>query len=893
MPNLFMLKEEDKIILNVGGTKYSCPFRILKTLPNSRLGQLHSVKKWEDANKIFDHYDDKKKEFFFNYRCNLFGEILDCYYNDTLHLDERMCSFDFQHILNYWWLNESNLDYYCYHRFVMKRGRAKKDLKLQEKIMDKIIDEDFGDSDWGEIRHKIWEILEMPMLSKIGKAYNRFIRILCYFYVFVFIYHVITIKHLMHNRILQRVDVTLTLIFTMDYVTRLIVAKNKWKFVCSVANILDLLSFLPYVVIFTATRLINLLLNYNWKINTHILEIITIMFKLLKLMRYSNKIENTIFTVYRSRWEILSAIIFQIIAVPIFSTFMYIFEVYEINNSADRSILGHMWSINAALSGINFGTLLPAAVSSKLLGILVAAVSYMIINFYIFIGVKNYNLTQKDIYLRNILRNELRVSRNKERYNKFKTEEMMCCVQQLLRIVENHLFLWEIEEEQLDYMDSYRDLKYEEHYKKDISSSIIHVSQQQILKPYYKIDEKFKLINHSRLGLIYNSSSVEEILKHCDGFIKEKQEVIFYRNPRFFDVILNFYYTKKLHIRKDCILGIQEELEYWNIDETYLEPCCRFAYFNAKSYSNIFMFRKKEIVKMIQKEKVILYNRLWRLMTDPNSGNKGKVYAIISVTVFVIDMIIILWNNEIYLKNQSIQDSLTRKMILFCCVFFILEYIIRLLVAPKRRNFIISPLSNLEIFCALSTILHLYFAKKFNQFVVFRYVISFSIILRPIKICRYFSIVKYFVLIFIEGHKDIIMILIISATICFLLAHVIIDIGKITQLRVFNGTKPINNYYDAIWYSLFTVVKMGYGNFQPSTEISRIIVSIYAGFASMIVIIMISSLVPLFMKHYTGEDEKVIVVKEQLVLEETSRKYNIGKEYDQHENPTQDLPIVS
>ncbi|XP_067124754.1 potassium voltage-gated channel protein Shab-like [Centruroides vittatus] len=170
MSNLYFLNDKDPVILNVGGAKYQCLFGLFKNLPETRLSRIYAASTWKEASQLFDQFDADRKEFFFDRRCEFFDSILSCYYQDKMHLEERMCAMRFKEDLEYWGLSILHLDHFCARRFAEETIQAASDAKLYSESIRRIVEEDFSKCDWKDIRRRIWLILERPMQSSTGKA---------------------------------------------------------------------------------------------------------------------------------------------------------------------------------------------------------------------------------------------------------------------------------------------------------------------------------------------------------------------------------------------------------------------------------------------------------------------------------------------------------------------------------------------------------------------------------------------------------------------------------------------------------------------------------------------------------------------------------------------------
>ena len=109
-------------------------------------------------------------------------------------------------------------------------------------------------------------------------------------------------------------------------------------------------------------------------------------------------------------------------------------------------------------------------------------------------------------------------------------------------------------------------------------------------------------------------------------------EYFFDRHPRSFNSILNFYRTGRLHLIDEmCVLAFSDDLEFWMIDEVYLESCCQNKYNTRKEHvieemkkeaNNI----RKEVEEDFGTGKFVKYQIcLWDLIEKPHTSMAAKV----------------------------------------------------------------------------------------------------------------------------------------------------------------------------------------------------------------------------------------------------------------------------
>ncbi len=218
--------------------------------------------------------------------------------------------------------------------------------------------------DW---RSKLHEII-YEADTKEGKLFDLLLLIFILASVFLVILESVNWIDAKYHTFLNVSEWIITVLFTIEYILRIIVVRNPWKYIFSFYGIIDLLSTIPKylsIFIFGSQNLLAL----------RALRLLRI-FRILKLTRYITASNKLIISLKASKTKIFVFLFFIIILCTILGTLMYIIEGEE--NGFKNIPTSIYWAI-VTMTTVGFGDITPQTPVGQFLASIIMILGYAII----------------------------------------------------------------------------------------------------------------------------------------------------------------------------------------------------------------------------------------------------------------------------------------------------------------------------------------------------------------------------------------------------------------------------------------------------------------------------------------------------------------------------------
>ncbi|CAL8126320.1 unnamed protein product [Orchesella dallaii] len=412
---------QKRVKINVGGEIHEILWESLGKHPDTRLGQLKTARSHEEILNLCEDYSLETNEYFFDRQPKAFAVILNLYRTSKLHLAEEICIVEFLDELEYWGVDEHQLDHCCQLKLQQRRDQINEDVKKDSEVLFLVGEDEFGDSCLDKIKRNIWDLFEKSLTLP-----QRITGFLSLFFILlsVLTLSLSTVPELQElhckssnetvcvyvkadtqnmtmqdavdkypeeletkeHAILDELEIVCIVWFTLEYLLRLIASPNKWKFFRGWLNTIDLIAILPfYVSLFlvhldTAGRVLQ------------VLRVIRIL-RIFKLARHSTGLQSLGFTLRHSYQNLGVLLLFIAIGVIIFSALAFFAEREHKENRENFESIPHCfyWAL-ITMTTVGYGDIVPKTIIGKIISMIAGVCGLVVIALPVGIISNNFQL---------------------------------------------------------------------------------------------------------------------------------------------------------------------------------------------------------------------------------------------------------------------------------------------------------------------------------------------------------------------------------------------------------------------------------------------------------------------------------------------------------------------